>query len=229
DSNPQPLPCKGSRLPLTYVPLNQDRPVANPVRTQQASRHAKRSKQACQAAHLSHLESVFYTAHSPGLYSSHESPSGIVTMSRLMKRRRILLRRVILLTTLAAIFPGWLTPRSQHAQVANQPQQKQRPRRVTDPNEPPPLWKLKKPDTPAAGDEVDEGDVVRVETQLVSVPAVVTDSSGRPLSGLKPENFQLIEDGQVQTITNFGTAETPFEIAPFLDTSGSTRDDVALI
>jgi VWFA-related protein len=76
---------------------------------------------------------------------------------------------------------------------------------------------------------VDEGDVVRVDTQLVSVPAVVTDSSGRPLAGLKPENFRLIEDGQPQTITNFGTTDTPFEIALLLDTSGSTRDDVALI
>jgi VWFA-related protein len=61
------------------------------------------------------------------------------------------------------------------------------------------------------------------------VPAVVTDSSGRPLSGLKPENFRIIEDGQQQTIANFGTVETPFEIALLLDTSGSTRDDVALI
>jgi VWFA-related protein len=78
-------------------------------------------------------------------------------------------------------------------------------------------------------DEVDEGDVVRVDTQLVSVPAVVTDSSGHPLSGLRPENFRIIEDGQPQTIANFGTAETPFEIALLLDTSGSTRDDVALI
>src|SRR5437762_13577348 len=78
-------------------------------------------------------------------------------------------------------------------------------------------------------DEVDEGDVVRVDTQLRSVPAVVTDSSGRPLSGLRPENFRVIEDGQPQTIANFGTAETPFEIALLLDTSGSTRDDVALI
>jgi len=77
--------------------------------------------------------------------------------------------------------------------------------------------------------EVDEGDVIRTDTQLVSVPAVVTDSSGHPLSGLKPENFRLIEDGQPQTIANFGTTETPFEIALLLDTSGSTRDDVALI
>jgi VWFA-related protein len=83
--------------------------------------------------------------------------------------------------------------------------------------------------TPPEPQEVDEGDVVRVDTQLVSVPAVVTDSSGRPLAGLKPENFRLIEDGQPQTITNFGTTDTPFEIALLLDTSGSTRDDVALI
>jgi Ca-activated chloride channel family protein len=105
-------------------------------------------------------------------------------------------------------------------------QQAQRPRRVgngTEQNN-----QTNKP--PAGGsEEVDEGDVVRVDTQLVSVPAVVTDSSGRPLSGLKAENFRLVEDGEVQTISNFGTTETPFEIALLLDTSGSTRDDVALI
>jgi Ca-activated chloride channel family protein len=76
---------------------------------------------------------------------------------------------------------------------------------------------------------VDEGDVVRVETQLVSVPTVVTSASGRPLTGLKPENFFVLEDGQPQKIANFGTTEAPFEIALLLDTSGSTRADVALI
>src|SRR5919205_1536870 len=107
-----------------------------------------------------------------------------------------------------------------YAQQATQ-QPTQRPRRVTGSEQ---TTEAKK-----NSDEVDEGDVVRVETQLVSVPAVVTDSSGRPLSGLKPENFRLIEDGEPQTIANFGTTETPFEIALLLDTSGSTRDDVALI
>lgn len=100
----------------------------------------------------------------------------------------------------------------------------QRPRRVNDAGQ---TADPKK--TVSTGDEVDEGDVVRVDTQLVSVAAVVTDSAGRPLSGLRPENFRLVEDGQAQTIANFGTAETPFEIALLLDTSGSTRDDVALI
>jgi len=107
-------------------------------------------------------------------------------------------------------------------QITQQPAQ--RPRRVNGSDQ---TTEAKK--TSPASDEVDEGDVVRVETQLVSVPAVVTDSSGRPLSGLKPENFRLVEDGQAQTITNFGTTDTPFEIALLLDTSGSTRDDVALI
>jgi Ca-activated chloride channel family protein len=80
-----------------------------------------------------------------------------------------------------------------------------------------------------SGEEVDEGDVVRVETQLVSVPAVVTDRTGHPITGLRQDNFTVLEDGQPQRLTNFATTETPFEIALLLDTSGSTRDDLGLI
>ena len=104
--------------------------------------------------------------------------------------------------------------------------QQQRPRRVgsTDTAGKP------KGGTPEAPVEViDEGDVVRVDTQLVSVPAVVINGDGRPIPGLKNENFQLFENGRVQKITNFATTEAPFEIALLLDTSGSTRADVALI
>ena len=83
--------------------------------------------------------------------------------------------------------------------------------------------------TNTSAEEVDEGDVVRVETQLVTVPAVVTDKTGRPLSMLKQENFTLFEDGKPQQLTNFATTETPFEIALLLDTSGSTREELGLI
>src|ERR1700682_433330 len=83
--------------------------------------------------------------------------------------------------------------------------------------------------TPAAGEEVGEGDVVRVDTQLVSVPAIVSNSLGRPVGGLRPDNFIIYEDGQKQTIANYGTTQAPFEIALLLDTSGSTRADVELI
>jgi VWFA-related protein len=78
-------------------------------------------------------------------------------------------------------------------------------------------------------EEVEEGDVVRVETQLVSVPAVVTNTAGRPLPGLSEGNFLVYENGQPQKIATFATTEVPFEIALLLDTSGSTRSDVALI
>jgi len=109
------------------------------------------------------------------------------------------------------------------ARIAGQQIDKQRPRRVNP--------DLQQPTTPVnkTVDEVDEGDVVRVETQLVSVPAVVTNSAGRPLIGLRAENFLLFENGQQQKITNFATTDAPFEIALLLDTSGSTRVDVDLI
>ena len=102
------------------------------------------------------------------------------------------------------------------------PQQtnQQRPRKVGATPRPSP--------TPPA-EEVDEGDVVRVETQLVTVPAGVTDKSGRPLAGLRAENFVVFEDGKEQHLTNFATTEAPFEIALLLDTSGSTHEELGLI
>ncbi len=109
--------------------------------------------------------------------------------------------------------------------VAQQPTEQQRPRRVNGAKNQSQVEKK----SDSGAEEVDEGDVVRVETQLVSVPAVVTNNSGRPVAGLRQENFLLFEDGQPQKITSFGTTEAPFEIALLLDTSGSTRADVELI
>src|SRR2546423_1063061 len=40
----------------------------------------------------------------------------------------------------------------------------------------------------SSNQEVGEGDVVRVETQLVSVPTVVIDRNGHPIAGLHLEN-----------------------------------------
>src|SRR5437870_3353479 len=81
----------------------------------------------------------------------------------------------------------------------------------------------------SSAEEVSEGDVVRVETQLVTVPAVVTDRNGHPLTALRAENFVVFEDGKAERLTNFATTETPFEIALLLDTSGSTREELGLI
>jgi len=113
--------------------------------------------------------------------------------------------------------------------------QHQRPRRVgagqASPSPTPSVSKPAQNQKPIAsgGEEVDEDDVVKIETQLISVPAIVTDTTGRPVTNLRAENFQVFEDGRPQKIANFATTEAPFEVALLLDTSGSTREEVGLI
>ncbi len=131
------------------------------------------------------------------------------------------LLRIVALVSVTGLLPFAVTPG-----VLGQEPPQRRPRRV---NAPEALPRATPSPPGAATDDVDEGDIVRVETQLVSVPAVVTNGAGRPLAGLRNENFLLFENGQQQRITNFATTEVPFEIALLLDTSGSTRADVALI
>jgi Ca-activated chloride channel homolog len=80
---------------------------------------------------------------------------------------------------------------------------------------------------PPAKNEEDE--VVRVETELVEVPVVVTDRTGKPLLNLKQTNFAVFEDGKTQELADFAATNAPFEVALLLDTSGSTRSDLQLI
>jgi VWFA-related protein len=75
----------------------------------------------------------------------------------------------------------------------------------------------------------DEDEELRIDTQLVDVPLVVTDKTGKPLLNLKQNNFVVYEDGRKQEITDFSATAAPFEIALLLDTSGSTRADLPLI
>ena len=83
------------------------------------------------------------------------------------------------------------------------------------------------PNKPA--DVIEDDEVLRVETELVSVPTIVLDKTGKPLTKLTAKNFQVFEDNQPQEIKDFQTTETPFEIALLLDTSGSTRGELSLI
>src|SRR6185436_8190488 len=81
----------------------------------------------------------------------------------------------------------------------------------------------------AEREEVSEGDVIRVDTQLITVPVVVRDQEGRPVAGLTASAFELYEDNRPQRVTTFATSDAPFEVALLLDTSGSTRAEIALI
>lgn len=134
---------------------------------------------------------------------------------------------LIIFAILAALCGGLIVT---SAQESPKVKEQQRPRRVGATQTPTPKTAPQPSVSPnAAAVEVGENEVLRVDTQLVSVPAVVRDHTGHPLVSLRAENFAVFEDGRLQRITNFATAEAPFEVALLLDTSGSTRADVALI
>lgn len=78
-------------------------------------------------------------------------------------------------------------------------------------------------------EEVGEGDVLKVETSLVTVPVSVLDRQGRFISNLKQDDFRIFENGVEQSIAYFEPAEKPFTVALLLDTSASTHfhlDDI---
>jgi len=75
----------------------------------------------------------------------------------------------------------------------------------------------------AGPEEVGEGDVVRVNTNLVAVPVSVLDRNGRFVPNLQREDFTLFENGVEQSIAYFEPAEKPFTVALVLDTSASTH------
>jgi Ca-activated chloride channel homolog len=72
-------------------------------------------------------------------------------------------------------------------------------------------------------EEVAEGDVVRVDTALVTVPVSVLDRQGRFIPNLRREDFSVFENGIEQSIAFFEPADKPFTVALVLDTSASTH------
>ena len=82
----------------------------------------------------------------------------------------------------------------------------------------------------ANNDEITEGDVIRVDSQLVTLNISVIDrGTNRGLLGLSQSDFKLFEDGQEQRIVQFESSSAPFDLMLLIDLSGSTREVVKLI
>jgi Ca-activated chloride channel homolog len=64
---------------------------------------------------------------------------------------------------------------------------------------------------------------IHVESALVTVPVIVSDSEGKFIPGLKAEEFKLFQDGAPEKISLFLSSEEPFKIALLLDSSISTK------
>jgi Ca-activated chloride channel family protein len=69
----------------------------------------------------------------------------------------------------------------------------------------------------------DDGEVIRVSSNLVVVPTSVIDAAGNPVQGLTKADFRLAEEGRQQQIAEIGVAEqVPLDIALVFDVSSST-------
>lgn len=71
----------------------------------------------------------------------------------------------------------------------------------------------------AAQDPVKQGDVVRVDTNLVQIDVVVTDKNGKQVTDLKPEDFEVSEDGKKRQITHFSYIDA---VTPIANTDASS-------
>ncbi len=80
-----------------------------------------------------------------------------------------------------------------------------------------------KVEAPAGPEEVDAGDVIRVNTTLVTIPVSVMDRDGRYVPNLQKEEFRIWEDGVEQDVAFFQSVDKPFSVVLMLDTSPSTQ------
>jgi len=88
-----------------------------------------------------------------------------------------------------------------------------------------------KKETPAATQTTDaanipaanpDDEVVKVETNLVTIPVSVYDRNGLYIPNLEQHNFKIFEDGAEQEIAYFGTSDKPFTVILLIDVSPST-------
>jgi Ca-activated chloride channel homolog len=73
---------------------------------------------------------------------------------------------------------------------------------------------------------VGEDEVLRVTTNLVTVPVSVRADDGTYLFDLRKEEFHIYEDGVEQEIGHFSSVERPFYVVLLIDTSSSTATNL---
>jgi Ca-activated chloride channel family protein len=74
---------------------------------------------------------------------------------------------------------------------------------------------------PSSERAVPQDDVIRINTNMVTISASVLDRDGRFITDLQKEDFRIIENGVPQDIAYFAPVNRPFTILFLLDTSGS--------
>jgi Ca-activated chloride channel family protein len=163
-------------------------------------------------------------------------------MKEIRVHKMIYPRRVLALVVFCALAVALLVLSS-----AGHAQNDARPRRATQPQKsaaatptPTPTPALVKPaptpasgapalrpsPTPDDGEEIGEGDVVKVDANLVNLNVRVIDRNNRPINNVTQQDFHVYEDGVLQPIEFFSREEVPISYGLAVDTSGSLRSQL---
>lgn len=83
--------------------------------------------------------------------------------------------------------------------------------------------------TPDAAEQQNETETVKVETNLVRIPVIVSDRGDRYVADLRQDEFSIFEDGVQQQVAFLDAVTAPFHVVLMLDTSASTQDKLSQI
>ena len=124
--------------------------------------------------------------------------------------------------------PTPATAPAQPAPTATPTPQTQRPTDRTAPTlgDPPPPPRLKPTPTPTPPPTIEEGDILRINAELVQLHVRVIDRNNRPINNVSQAEFHVFEDGVPQKIESFTREEVPISYGLAVDTSGSLRSQL---
>ena len=70
---------------------------------------------------------------------------------------------------------------------------------------------------------------IRIDVPFVSLDVRVADSAGRPVTNLTKDDFLVYEDGQLQNLQTFASADSPYDLILLSDCSDSTLKEWPLL
>ncbi|HEU0175623.1 MAG TPA: VWA domain-containing protein [Blastocatellia bacterium] len=142
--------------------------------------------------------------------------------AKTMRFRRVFFPIAILLAAVAFVFAPL---QSASSQSGRGPQPDPKVRKPNKPKNPDPPPKIRLPENVPEPKESE--DTIRINSDLVNVVVTI---GGRPTNAsldLKPEDFEILEDGAPQEISNFSrNADQPLKMVMLYDTSFSVNQRI---
>jgi VWFA-related protein len=88
---------------------------------------------------------------------------------------------------------------------------------------------MRSPSPKQPGEEINEDDVIKVTTNLVTSNALVVGRDRKLVPALRREDFRIFENGVEQPIASFASVDRPFDVALLIDNSRSTAFELRYI